>query len=108
MAGNPDAIRADNLLIKRLVSVIGSYMAEMQGADAIVFSGGIGEHSSHLRQRVLSHFKFLGLRVDEEVNRNHRTIITEPSGTIAALIVPTDEELQICREVRMAINGGTK
>lgn len=105
MRGDPDAWRANNLLMKRIVSVIGSYMAEMRGVDAVVFSGGIGEHSSLLRKEVLSHFEYLGLRVDEQANESHRTIISEKSSSVAVLVVPANEELQICREVRMAMTG---
>ena len=103
MGGDLNALRANNLLMKRIVSVIGSYMAEMRGVDAVVFSGGIGEHSSLLRKEVLSHFEYLGLRVDEQANESHRTIITEKSSVMAAMVVPANEELQICREVRMAM-----
>ncbi|HDP81101.1 MAG TPA: acetate kinase, partial [Spirochaetes bacterium] len=103
--GNPSALLANKMLIIRLVHLIGAYAAEMGGVDGIIFTGGIGEHSSDLREQVLSHFSYLGLRFDREANLRHDRVITEPESAVAALVIPTDEELQICREVRQAIKN---
>ena len=75
----------------------------MGGIDAIVFTGGIGEHSSMLRKQVLSHFSFLGLELDEASNDAHTTIITAASSRITAMVIPTNEELQMVREVMAAM-----
>ncbi len=101
--GNPDARRANDLLVNRITCAIGASAAEMGGIDAIVFTGGIGEHSSMLRKQVLSHFSFLGLELDEASNDAHTTIITAASSRITAMVIPTNEELQMVREVMAAM-----
>ncbi|MDF7638693.1 acetate kinase [Lactobacillus sp. ESL0791] len=91
---------ARKIFVSRVVSYIGSYVAEMQGMDAIVFTAGIGEHDSNVRENVMKSFAFLGLDPDLEANKsNGEKFISQPDSKIKAMIIPTDEELMIERDV---------
>ncbi len=105
-AGNADARLAADLLINRVTCIIGAYAAEMNGVDAVVFTGGIGEKSPHLRKRVLANFGYLGMALDHGLNELNGPVITGPGSAVQALVVPADEELQIAREVAAAMGGG--
>lgn len=97
---NPRARLAREIFINRIVRYIGGYAAEMNGVDAIVFTAGIGEHSDIVRAGVLKNFGYLGLKFDAEANKtNGEKFISTPDSKVAALIVPTDEELMIERDV---------
>lgn len=92
------------LVLKKLthdiIKIIGSYMAEMNGADLIVFTGGIGEHNSRLRRRVLENFSYVGVKVDYEANTawGEDAIVTAPDSAVKAALITTDEELVIARD----------
>ncbi len=104
-AGDANAIRAEKVLENRIVCTIGAYAAEMGGLDAVVFTGGIGEKSPELRKGVLQSLAFLGIDLDDEKNESHHTILTRPDSRVSAMVVPTNEELQIMREARAALNA---
>ncbi|MDD4469409.1 MAG: acetate kinase, partial [Acholeplasmataceae bacterium] len=99
MEGEVNAKLANDILVKRIVSIIGSYIAEMNGVDVIVFTGGIGEKSAYLRKLVLDHFKYLELSCDDEPNSAHEIIISKPNSKVRVMVIPTNEELQIAKEV---------
>lgn len=92
------------LVLKKLthdmIKIIGSYIAEMNGVDLIAFTGGIGEHNSRLRRRVLENFSFMGIKVDYDANTawGEDAIITASDSTVKAALVTTDEELVIARD----------
>ncbi len=88
------------MLTFQMIKYIGSYVAEMRGADAIFFTGGIGEHNSHLRRRVCENFTFMGLKFDYEANTAFGVdaVITLPESKVKAALVTTDEELVIARD----------
>lgn len=99
---NPDkrAQLARKIFINRIVRYVGSYLVEMGGIDAIVFTAGVGEHDVGVRKGVMDALKFLGLDPDYEANEeNGEKFITKPDSKIKALIVPTNEELMIARDV---------
>lgn len=100
IAGDKKAKLANDILTTRIVSTIGSYIAEMNGVDAIVFTGGIGEKSAYLRELVLEHFTFLGLKIDKEANKKHDTLISTEDSKVIAMVVPTNEELEIAIETK--------
>ena len=81
---------------------IGAYLAAMNGADAVVFTGGIGENSSEVRSRICDGLQWLGLELDEELNRTHaggrEGLISTKNSRLAAYVIPTDEELLIARD----------
>ncbi len=101
--GNADAKRASDILINRIICLIGAYAAEMNGVDAIAFSGGIGEKSAYLRKAVLTQFGYLGLQLDEAANERNAELISVPRSAVRALVIPANEELQIAREVAEAL-----
>lgn len=96
--GNKRAHLALNVLAYRITKYIGAYIAVLNGVDAIVFTAGIGENAYYLRQRILKNFEYVGLRIDKTKNKNNKTIISAKNSKIKALVIPTNEELQIARE----------
>ena len=88
------------MLTLQMIKYIGAYIAEMNGVDAIFFTGGIGEHNSRLRRRVCENFTYLGLEFDYEANTawGEDTIISLPGSKVKAALVTTDEELVIARD----------
>jgi acetate kinase len=76
---------------------IGTLSVVLGGLDSLVFTGGIGEHSSEIRSRICAGLEFLGIRVDEEKNSRHAAIISPESGQVEIRIIKTNEELMIAR-----------
>ena len=99
-AGDAKAKLVFKKLSHDMIKIIGSYIAEMNGVDLIVFTGGIGEHNSRLRRRVLQNFSYLGLKIDDEANKawGEDAIITAPGSAVKAALVTTNEELVIARD----------
>ncbi|KRM58755.1 acetate kinase [Secundilactobacillus malefermentans DSM 5705 = KCTC 3548] len=84
----------------QVVKQVGAYYAEMGGVDALVFSGGIGEKDDEMRRRILTRLSHLGVQIDPNLNEiGVEGQITVETSPIMALIVPTDEELAIVRQV---------
>lgn len=100
---NEAAMRTHRLMVHRITCTIGAYAAEMGGTDAIVFTGGIGENAVVLRSDVLRHFEYLGLCLDAERNLSSNEIISTDDSSVAAMVIPANEELQIVREVTSAM-----
>lgn len=97
---SPRAQLASDIFDDRVVHYIGSYIAEMNGADAIIFTAGIGEHDAPMRKDVLSKFTYMGVEVDDAANEsNEEGFITTKDSKLKALVIPTDEELMIERDV---------
>lgn len=91
---------ADAVFVNRVVRYVGSYIAEMGGADAVVFTAGIGEHDDEVREEVMKALSFMGVDFDEAANKaGDEGFITKEDSKLAALIIPTDEELMIERDV---------
>lgn len=86
----------------RAKKYIGSYLAAMNGADAIVFTGGIGENSAEVRAAICNGMEWLGLEIDEERNTmtsgGREGLISKDGSRLAAFVIPTDEELLIARD----------
>jgi acetate kinase len=96
------AILAINLFVHRIKKYLGAYLAEMNGADAIVFTGGIGENSSYIRQHVCANLEQLGIEIDDKLNvgtiRGKEGVISSPKSKIKIYVIPTNEELLIARD----------
>ncbi|MHA6543937.1 acetate/propionate family kinase [Lactobacillus delbrueckii] len=91
---------ADAVFINRVVRYVGSYIAEMGGADAVVFTAGIGEHDDEVREGVMKSLSFMGVDFDDAANEAaNEGFITKEDSKLAGLIIPTDEELMIERDV---------
>ena len=99
-AGDAKAKLVFKKLSHDMIKIIGSYIAEMNGVDLIVFTGGIGEHNERLRRRVLQNFSYLGLKIDDKANTawGEDAIITTPDSAVKAALVTTNEELVIARD----------
>lgn len=94
---DPKAKEAIELFVYRIVREIGSLVAALGGLDAIVFTGGIGENDAATREEVVDGCAWLGLTLDEAANRHAETRINAHGSRIAALVIPTNEELEIGR-----------
>ncbi|KJY61995.1 Acetate kinase [Bombilactobacillus mellifer] len=97
---NPRAKLAIDVFINRIVKYVGSYLAEMNGADVFIFTAGVGENNAAIRKAILQNFAYLGVHVDDQANEqgSGERIITTSDSAITALMVPTNEELVIARE----------
>jgi acetate kinase len=93
----------------RAKKYVGSYLAAMGGADAIVFTGGIGENSPEVRALICDGLNWLGLELDEEQNLAHTQgregVISHEGSRLAAYVIPTDEELLIARDTVRCVRG---
>jgi acetate kinase len=107
--GDKRATLALEVFCYRLKKYIGSYIAAMNGADAIVFTGGIGENSETVREMVVKDMEFLGIELDAEANhgkkRGEGAEISKPASRIKILVIPTNEELVIARDTRRIASG---
>jgi acetate kinase len=88
---------------------IGSYLAAMNGAEAIVFTGGIGENSAEIRARICGELTWLGVELDPEMNGEHGANksgqISSDSSRVAVFVIPTNEELLIARDTVRVVSG---
>ncbi|WP_429970731.1 acetate/propionate family kinase [Fructilactobacillus sp. Tb1] len=101
-ATNPRAKVAREIYVNRIVRYVGAYIAEMGGADAIVFTAGVGENSITVRKEVADALNCFGIAVDDEKNDVRGVVrdISAKDSKIKTLLVPTDEELMIVRDVQ--------
>lgn len=100
--GNEDAQIALDIFHDRVKKYIGQYIAEMNGVDAIVFSGGIGENGKETREEVINEISFFGVEIDKERNdvRGETALISTDDSKIKVYLIPTDEELAMARDVQ--------
>jgi len=98
--GTKSAMLAFDMWVYRALLYIGSYAAVLGRVDAVVFTGGIGENHVWARKRIVSQLQILGITLDEEANESKRgpCHISTPDSKVAAIVIPTDEELMIARE----------
>jgi acetate kinase len=98
--GDEKAITALDAYCKRVKKYIGSYMAEMGGLDVVLFTAGIGENSTLIREQVCKGLEGIGIKIDIEKNnvRGEERVISTENSKVKVLIVPTNEELMIARE----------
>lgn len=87
---------------------IGAYAAALGGLDTLVFSGGIGEHASVIRTRICEGLQFLGLSLEENLNKNNNTLVSSPESRIKVYVIPTNEELMIARSVNSFLKNDDK
>ncbi|MCO0831809.1 acetate kinase [Fructobacillus sp. W13] len=99
---NEKAELAIQIFVDRVVSYIGQYVAKMDGADAIVFTAGIGENADWVREEVAARLGYFGIKIDAAKNEGCReeADISAADAKIKTLVVPTDEELMIARDVQ--------
>lgn len=102
---NPDAVLAYNIFIDRIKKFIGQYLAVLNGADALVFTAGMGENAPLMRQDLVNSLSWFGMEVDPEKNVfGFRGDISTPESKVKVLVISTDEELCIARDVERLKN----
>lgn len=102
--GEKKATLALDIFCSWAAKAIGSYIALLDGADAIVFTAGIGENAAEVRKRILAHFTHYGMAVDHRANAANKPVITKKGSKVAGLVIPTKEELEIARETRRVLS----
>lgn len=110
--GNDRAILAHEMQAYEIAKFIGSYAAAMNGVDAIVFTGGIGENGFWLRSKICSYFGFLGIHINEAVNqkavKGAEAELTDETDTIRVFVLATDEELMIAQDTANIVSNLNK
>lgn len=107
--GNERAKLALEMQRYQITKYLGGFVAAMNGVDAIVFTGGLGENSAALREYVCSHLTYLGLKLDNAKNeiavRGKSGVISAPDSKIIVDVIPTNEELVIARDTLALVEG---
>jgi len=106
VSGHEGATLAYNMYIHRIKKYIGSYCAVMNGVDAIIFTGGVGENSDLVRKDVCAGLTFLGLKIDPSLNETRKPkerSIHEGDSKVDVYIIPTNEELMIARDTQRLV-----
>jgi len=108
-SGDRRARLAIEIFCYRVRKYIGSYVAAMNGADAIVFSGGIGENSPAIRSRICNELGWLNVGVDEAKNaeliKGREGVFSDDGSRVKLWTIPTNEEILIARDTVRLING---
>ena len=99
-AGDEKAALAFDMFVDRIQKYIGQYLAVLNGADAIIFTAGIGENSFEVRKAIIDGLSWFGLHIDDSKNVvGADGVISMPNAKVKVLVIPTDEELVITRDV---------
>lgn len=105
--GNERAKMALDMYEQRIIKYVGAYAAEMGGLDVIVFTGGVGENQTGVRENVCSPLAFMGVKIDKKLNatiRGKEAEISTPDSKVKVVVIPTDEELMIARDTREIVS----
>ena len=99
--GNKRAQLTIDIYVNRIVRYVGAYIAELGGADAIVFTAGVGENSAPIRKLVTDKLAYFGIKIDQEKNKCHgvERDLSAPDAKIKTLLIPTNEELMIVHDI---------
>ena len=101
--GNEKALLALEMLGYRVRKYVGSYIAVLGGVDAVVFTGGIGEHSPRIRRLVMENMEFCGAKFDDKKNQEYSSgigYLNAEDSKVKIIVLPTNEELSIARETK--------
>ncbi len=101
--GNASAKLALDVLVHQARRWVGSFYLELNGADALVFTAGAGENRASIREAICSNLDQLGIELDSEKNKatqGQEAVISSPSSRVKVMVVPTNEELVVAREVK--------
>jgi acetate kinase len=104
----PHAAQAVELFVYHAARAAGSLAVALGGLDALVFTGGIGEHSAPVRAAIGRRLEWLGIELDVVANENSGPRISTPGSRAAAWVIPTNEELVIARHTRRVLELGTR
>ena len=105
--GNERAQLALDMFQYWVAKVVGSYVAAMNGVDAIIFTAGVGENSSYTRAAICEYFGYLGVKIDPEANakRGQDIMISTPDSKVKVYVLPTNEELVIARDTKAIVDA---
>jgi acetate kinase len=103
----PTAREAINLFVYRIIREIGSLVASLGGIDALVFSGGIGEHDAMTRAEVVEGCQWFGAALDSGRNARGDGLISGDASRVAVWVIPTDEELLIARHTAAVLSASS-
>jgi acetate kinase len=106
--GNERARLAIDIFCYKVRKYVAAYAGVMAGADAVIFTGGIGENAPAIRERSLTGLEFMGLSVDRERNAaavGREAVISKDGSPVKALVIPTNEELIIARDTVRLVEG---
>jgi acetate kinase len=104
--GNPKAILALNMYSYKIKKFIGAYVAAMNGLDLLVFTAGVGENDFNARKMICTGMEFLGIEIDDEINRTTKArdqLISVPSSRVKVIVVTTDEEFVIASDTKLIV-----
>ena len=107
-AGDERAVLGLDMYEQRILKYVGAYAAEMGGVDIIVFTGGVGENQTGVRENVCAPLGFMGVKLDNELNakvRGTETVISPPDSKVKVVVIPTDEEYLIARDTEAIVEG---
>lgn len=105
--GNANAVLGMDMYFYRVKKYIGSYIAAMGGVDIVLFTGGVGENSSIIREGVCRDMDYLGITLDETLNdkaRGVEGVISSPENRVKVMVVPTNEELVIAEDTKVIVD----
>jgi acetate kinase len=106
--GNARAQLALDVLVHQTRHWLGAFLAQMNGADALVFTAGIGENRPALRRAICANLDQLGIVLDEKANdatQGNEAVISAPGSRVKVLVIPTNEELVVAREVKRSLDN---
>ena len=100
-SGEPKAVMTQESYFYRIKKYIGAYAAAMGGIDVLVFTAGVGENQTGMREAACEGLEFMGIKIDKEVNsgiRGKEAVISTPDSKVKVVVIPTDEELMIATD----------
>ncbi|MGQ1787197.1 MULTISPECIES: acetate/propionate family kinase [unclassified Saccharicrinis] len=106
MEGNKMAQLGLEMYAYRIKKYIGSYAAAMGGVDVILFTGGIGENATYIRQEICSELEYMGIEMDNKKNEaifGEEAVLSKENGKVKVMVVPTDEELVIAKDTKQIV-----
>ncbi|MDT2737705.1 acetate kinase [Enterococcus pseudoavium] len=98
-SGNSRAQLALDVFAHQIIHYIGAYAADLNGLDTLVFTAGVGEHSASIRKMVCDSLTYLGVKIDESKNQDNALSIESADSKVKVMVIPTDEEVIIARDV---------
>lgn len=98
-SGNKRAALALKMFVHQIQHYVGAYAADLDGLDTLIFTAGIGEHSSSIRKMVCSKLDYLGVKIDDQKNEANEISIESADSQVKVAVIPTDEEVVIARDV---------
>ncbi len=102
---DPRSLLALEIYLHQLCKQLGAMVASLQGVDGLAFTGGIGENSPYIRQRVCDNFSFLGIEIDKKKNEKKEEILSTKNSKITVLVIPTQEALEIANECNQLVSS---